>query len=194
MRTGMSTGRRLLSAACLVLLLAASLPSLAAAEVKLKVNKDSRRVVDLGTFGFTDRGAVTLHVNAFSIGGSYLDDEGVVSPADDPIGFVIDKVSSTSAARVEKNYANKDGANERLCFVDDPLLTPSDEGARVVFPLNGRKISEIRNGLPVTMPILVSGLYGIFFYNCRGYKDTPVGVKLPKSEVSFGRPLARPRA
>lgn len=154
------------------------------ADVKLKVNKDSRRVIDLGTFGFGETGTASMTIKSFSLASNYLDDEGVVSPADEPIGFVIDKVTSSTTARVEKNYATKDGANERLCFIDDPLLTPED-GARLIFPLNGRKINDIRNGLPISFPVTVRGLYGIFFYNCRGFSTTPQGQKLPISQVSF---------
>lgn len=104
----------------------ALLPTIAtAANFTLTVKKDSRRVIDLGVFGYAANGKLHFQLKDF-----FLHDLDEYATATEKIGFTLDKVVSASFARQERAYAiketKKDLGEEKdnVCFVDDPAVSP----------------------------------------------------------------------
>ncbi|CUG84573.1 membrane-associated protein, putative [Bodo saltans] len=163
--------------ACIALLVAG-----ASANIHLTVIGDTRRVVDLGVYAFSETGFISLKVHDFFIADpeAFLTNDGVIHHKE-PIGFVLDSVESAQSARIEKNYAKGDGAEHRQCFINDDQVKPTLN--RIHFPINGKKpsdISEVAFEATVTTP----ALYALFFYNCKGFNDTSSSYLRP-IPVSF---------
>eukprot|EP00758_Cryptobia_borreli_P006510 Tbor_TRINITY_DN5168_c0_g2::TRINITY_DN5168_c0_g2_i2::g.25610::m.25610 len=160
----------------------------AASTISINIRNDNRRVIDLGTFGFGSSGIVRMNISGFSLlkGEPYIDADGRVGPLDENIGFVIDKVPSAVAARVEKSYASMNALNRRVCFIDDPTLVPNVLEARRIIKLNGALAEDLKKGFTFQRNIIVKGLYGVFFFNCRGYNNTENSdSSLKKIQVNF---------
>lgn len=138
------------------------------ANLHLTLIGDARRVVDLGVFAFNENGYVSLQVHDFFIADPELFVSNTGHVHNEPIGFVLDMTTSAQSARVEKNYAKGDGADHRMCFINDALLKPDN---RINFPINGKNLAEMRE-TAFEASVTTPGLYALFFYNCKGFNDT----------------------
>eukprot|EP00759_Apiculatamorpha_spiralis_P015820 PhF_6_TR22352/c0_g1_i1/m.31659 len=171
------------------ILLAVTLITLGGVEAgnfSLSVSKDDRRVIDLGTFGFASTGVFELKITKFD-----LEQKEELTTIKEKIGFTLDLVTSAQYARQEKNYGKTEEAENRVCFVDDSAVKPSEENGRYLFPLEkplaDGKILATFGPVYVTTP----GLYALFFYNCKKYgentgkKPLPVHVTFEVSVSEF---------
>ena len=156
----------------------------------LDVSHDTRRVMDLGVFGFNERGRISLKVS-----GLFLDDKDAEKTRKN-IGFTLDRVSTALMARKGKNRGKGVAAKKGICFIHDETVM-SVEHARSTrwrqrFPLEvplmqGSPLSLDFPVLSVTEP----GLYALFFYNCKKYINetggdgTKLGPTPPNVPVSF---------
>eukprot|EP00760_Papus_ankaliazontas_P011939 PhM_4_TR15125/c0_g1_i1/m.103823 len=158
----------------ILLLLCVGVERSHAGNFSLSISKDTRRVIDVGTFGYGNTGVFEL-----TIGKLELDETEEYSTVDEKIGFTLDRVPSTQYARQEKNYGKGEEAEKRVCFIDDPAVVPEGAGqVRFAFPLE-KKLSESKNALTGSLGIVritEPGLYALFFYNCKKFGEN----KLPK--------------
>eukprot|EP00756_Hemistasia_phaeocysticola_P064242 Hpha_TRINITY_DN762_c0_g1::TRINITY_DN762_c0_g1_i2::g.28991::m.28991 len=167
-----------------VILLLLLLPSAHAGNYSLAVSEDVRRVMDLGVFGFNSAGTLELQVDSLSMG----EKDCCTSPrAAEPIGFTLDWVTTAVFARKEKNYGKGEEARNKICFIEDPLVQPTNppvKAWRQTFPLE-RPLAENGEVASVTFThhIKEPGLYALFFYNCKGFSDKT--TKLQRRPVSF---------
>lgn len=145
--------------------------------MELDVNADTRRVMDLGTFGFASKGQLKLLVRRFFVADPDL------TKHNESVGFVLDPVHSAQAARVEKNNANADAADRRVCFIDDEVIRPQDPTQRLVFLLNTSDPESLVSK-EFTATIEKADLYALFFFNCKGFKDVNQ-VVLKDDAISF---------
>lgn len=164
------------------------------ANFSLTVKHDSRRVIDLGVFGYAAGGKMVFEFKDF-----FLHDMDEYATANEKIGFTLDKVVSASFARQERNYAIKatkkdlGEEQENPCFVDVAAVEPS---SRFMIPLQEslnqavskyeknaadstettvdkksqeKQLRGFISGLSttVTIPTGADGLYALFFYNCK---------------------------
>eukprot|EP00331_Platyophrya_macrostoma_P020841 CAMPEP_0176472514 /NCGR_PEP_ID=MMETSP0127-20121128/41787_1 /TAXON_ID=938130 /ORGANISM="Platyophrya macrostoma, Strain WH" /LENGTH=178 /DNA_ID=CAMNT_0017867395 /DNA_START=101 /DNA_END=637 /DNA_ORIENTATION=- len=124
------------SVVCFAVLLVGLVPlRVDGANFTLSVKRDSRRVIDLGVFGFYAGGKMHLEFKDF-----FLHDTDEYSTSSEKIGFTLDKVISAGFARQERNYAIKETKKdqgedtENTCFVDDAAVAPTD---RFSIPMQG---------------------------------------------------------
>eukprot|EP00755_Sulcionema_specki_P030093 Sspe_Gene.93579::Locus_66179_Transcript_1_1_Confidence_1.000_Length_1567::g.93579::m.93579 len=152
----------------------------------LTVSEDTRRVMDLGVFGFSSNGVLHLSIHHLSMK-SKQDEQ-----RPEPIGFTLDRVITANHARQEKNYGKGEGATRKSCFIEDPKVTPV-AGWRKLYPLEGKLKEGKIEKLSFTEKVTEPGLYALFFYNCKGYDDKnislqsrPVSFKVAVSEFNIG--------
>jgi hypothetical protein len=158
------------------------------ANLALDVTSDERRVIDLGTFGYSEGGKFQLALSSFFIsesdGKAFPDKTSAsVGHHNESMGFVLDRVRSKEAARYERSYAKQDATQKHLCFIDDAELQPPKAAERFSFRLDTIKFAELYKGKvfdPVT--ITLPGLYALFFYNCKGFRESG---KLTTIPISF---------
>ena len=179
------------SVVTLLFYILASFAIVAAGNLHLNTQGDVRRAIDLGVFGFTSNGVVQIKIPEFFIDDPrfFVDANGKLHN-DEPIGFTLDLIASAQAARIEKNYAKGDGADHRLCFIDDPLLKPVERVKFSLASLTPQEISEKTFESKVTVP----GLYALFFFNCKGFhagnqsyiKPVPVSFSIEATMYNIG--------
>ena len=155
----------------------------------LSAKKDTRRVIDIGVFGYGGgEGKLELTVKNF-----FLDELDEYRSADEKLGFTLDLVSSAAYARRERSYslneANKEVKEDSLgntCFIEDRNLIPKN---RYVIPLqdrlhdadealtkSGGKDAEAflkreLHEMHVVITVPTPGLYALFFYNCKKFNN-----------------------
>ncbi|CUE99405.1 membrane-associated protein, putative [Bodo saltans] len=114
-----------LVAAALVVTVALIIQPSQATNFTLTVKKDSRRVIDLGVFGYAANGKLFFELKDF-----FLHDMDEYATATEKIGFTLDKVVSASFARQERAHAIKETKKDmgedkdNVCFVDDSAVSP----------------------------------------------------------------------
>ena len=155
---------------CVVFSVLAS--SLVSANFDIVLNQDKRQVIELGSFGFSEGGVISISFRQFHIAG--FNSENIIGDLKRPnatIGFAIDTVDTAQTARSERDFSKA----MSTCFAIDPDLDPVNidpqNGARVTIFLNGTSPSRFisspgREAVPFTRTIQKRSLYGIFFFNC----------------------------
>lgn len=142
-----------------------------AANIRITLDKDLRKSVDVGAFGFDKGGIIRFKIRDLVVAGL---------PANKPIppqmGFVVDTVETDQSARGEIKYNR--ATTDDACFVDNPDLNPTKltgGGVRIVYFFNGTApASFIKSDSPAAFSdtpdfqatIPRRGMYGIFFFNC----------------------------
>eukprot|EP01064_Diplonema_japonicum_P002626 TRINITY_DN1166_c0_g4_i1.p1 TRINITY_DN1166_c0_g4~~TRINITY_DN1166_c0_g4_i1.p1 ORF type:complete len:490 (+),score=106.71 TRINITY_DN1166_c0_g4_i1:102-1571(+) len=146
----------------------------------LTVSDDTRRVMDLGVFGFAKGGIMEFEIEYLNM----LKEEDEKLP--EPIGFTLDWVTTAQFARQEKNYGKGEEAQRKICFIADPIITPREPHPptwRTKFALEERVINKNAKKVVYRHRVEEPGLYALFFYNCKGYSDKT--TKLQFRPVSF---------
>ena len=136
------------------------------ASIVLTVLDDSRRVMDLGVFAYSDSGMFNLKLSGFSLKQKDLE------KTDGPIGFTLDQVPSAVLARQEKNYGKTEEMDKKICFIDDPAVipvTPPPNWRRLIPLQSMLKIGNLTGDYSVSFSVADPGLYALFFYNCKQY-------------------------
>ena len=167
----------------LLLLLTVTVSSL---NFSLSVTDDSRRVMDLGVFGFSDNGVMEFVIEELSMLNT------TDAQMEEPLGFTLDWVTTAHYARQEKNYGKGEAAQQKICFIKDTVVQPQNPGViqwRQLFPLE----SELKQGKvrkTIIHQVKEAGLYALFFYNCKGYdikselQSRPVSFKVKFSQYN----------
>ncbi|KAJ9462272.1 hypothetical protein DIPPA_09836 [Diplonema papillatum] len=146
----------------------------------LTVADDTRRVMDLGTFGFAAGGIIEFRIEYINM--KDRADEQLA----DPMGFTLDWVPTAVFARQEKNYGKGDQAVKKICFIEDPKLKPPAPMVkhwRSLFALEEHIKTGAAKNQTYIHRVEEPGMYALFFYNCKGYSDK--SVKLQERPVSF---------
>ena len=195
--------------------LALSTTEQAHAFLSLSLKDDTRELVELGQFVFGNEnsagpsgGFFSIHLKDFALsdGSAFLNQDRLVSPLNEPIGIVADKVDSTGDATMRLKTAKKRMASEKICYINDDtfkptafsdsLATPAPSSSttstdskqqqqqgqlagRYVFSINGLHVDKISpEAPPVTFQVKEAGLYVFYYFNCRGLStmSTPSGL------------------
>lgn len=143
---------------------------LVTANVDLAFSNDKRRIIEVGSFGYTEGGVVSITINKLIVSGLDTSSAGTVIPSTGAIGFVIDTVDTVQTARSERDFSKA----EASCFADsietDPRVIDPQNGARIPIFLNGTLAADYNNkaGKPVVISRTIGkrSLYGIFYFNC----------------------------
>eukprot|EP00759_Apiculatamorpha_spiralis_P043021 PhF_6_TR40710/c0_g1_i1/m.61213 len=155
-----------MAALCVLIFFLGTMSGVCSASLSLAVTADTRRVMDLGVFPFSDNGKFTLTLDSLSL------TEKDLEKTDGPIGFTLDQVPSSIFARQEKNYGKTEEVDKKLCFIEDTAVIPTNP------PPNWRRLMPLQDALKngtLSFPfkadftITDPGLYALFFYNCKGY-------------------------
>eukprot|EP01061_Rhynchopus_euleeides_P000899 TRINITY_DN10643_c1_g1_i1.p1 TRINITY_DN10643_c1_g1~~TRINITY_DN10643_c1_g1_i1.p1 ORF type:complete len:485 (+),score=208.57 TRINITY_DN10643_c1_g1_i1:71-1525(+) len=169
-----------------LLLLAVLIEPAAAHIYTLNVAHDTRRVMDLGVFGFHNNGRVILRIKSLSL------DDKEAEKSLKHVGFTLDRVSTALMARREKNHGKGAAAQKGICFISDEAIMTAEKAKdlswRQKYPLETRLMHQ--SPLQIDFPavkIRTPGLYALFFYNCKKYaNDTetrPVEYTRPPPSV-----------
>eukprot|EP01059_Diplonema_ambulator_P036190 TRINITY_DN8937_c0_g1_i1.p1 TRINITY_DN8937_c0_g1~~TRINITY_DN8937_c0_g1_i1.p1 ORF type:complete len:494 (+),score=114.70 TRINITY_DN8937_c0_g1_i1:49-1530(+) len=145
----------------------------------LTVTDDTRRVMDLGVFGFAKGGVMEFTVEYLRM---QKEDDEMLS---EPLGFTLDWVTTAQFARQEKNYGKGEEAQRKICFIEDPIVRPKEPHPtwRTNFGLQTEVSEKRAKNLKFFHRVEEPGLYALFFYNCKGYSDKT--TKLQFRPVSF---------
>ena len=166
--------------------------STVAASTEIRITDDPRRVIDFGTFGYSNSGVFELEIEGFSLKDAHLHE------TTEPVGFTLDAVPSASYARMERNYGTFEEPIRGKCFIDDPLVVPhvDQPNRRRTMPLEdwlqhraphvalsvdlllGKSFSHLApigaaefsvdaTTYKVRFFISEPNLYALFFYNCK---------------------------
>ena len=185
--------------------MAITLPTSAVAKVSLTLKDDTRDIIEVAQFVFGNEnnaagssgGTFTIKLSSFEVtdGSPFLNREKQISPLNEPIGIVADRVDSDSEANMRLKTAKRRMSQDRVCYIDDPTFKTiastsvnrppstsavvSDEMlfGRYVFPINGLNVDTIsKESITATFHVNTPGMYVFYFYNCRGFH--PKGAEL----------------
>lgn len=157
---------------CATLLITIS-TTLVSANFNLAVTNDKRKIIELGSFGFSEGGVISISFKKLSIAG-IADNSPISYPSNNnnaTIGFVIDTVDTAQTARSERDFSKTVAS----CFLFDPETDPRQidpkSGVRYTIYLNGTNPQDYAGtastqAVPFSKTIQQRGLYSVFYFNC----------------------------